>query len=60
MDGERPSVEGIYDGRINGYHVLLRPKLLEDTERTLPLDGYIEVPRENVLFIQVLSEGVKE
>lgn len=38
-----------------GHYVLQLPRLLETEERTLPLDGAVEVHRDNVRFVQVLA-----
>ena len=50
-----PSLEGILVGVTAGHYVLLNPKLVEAEDRTHALQGHIEVPVGNVLFVQVLS-----
>jgi hypothetical protein len=52
-----PSLEGIYDGHRAGHYVLLQPKLLDAQGATVALDGSVEVPEQNVLFVQVLADG---
>lgn len=48
------SLSGVLLGVVGGHYLLAKPKLLETDERTIPLDGIIEVPRERVLYVQVL------
>lgn len=49
-----PSVEGILVGAAGGRYVLLTPRVLQDPEPA-DLTGHLEVPKENVIFIQVLA-----
>lgn len=51
---EAPSVEGILAGRWGGHYVVLAAKVLEAEDRSIALDGHLEIPRENVLFVQVI------
>ncbi len=53
---ESPSIEGILVGRWTGHYILLQPKLLRTEEATLALEGTVEVPAENVVFVQVLAK----
>jgi hypothetical protein len=53
--GAPESVEGVLVGRWSGHYVLLLPKVLESPERTVSLDGTLEVPSERVVFVQVLD-----
>lgn len=50
-----PSVEGLLMGRFNGHYVLSAPKILEAKDRTYSLDGWVEVPAEKVLYVQVIG-----
>lgn len=50
-----PSVEGILVGAAAGRYVVLTPKVLHDSE-SAELTGHLEVPKENVIFIQVLAQ----
>lgn len=50
-----PSVEGILVGAAAGRYVVLTPKILRDPEPA-ELTGHLEVPKENVIFIQVLAQ----
>lgn len=52
---EVPSIEGIMLGRWNGHYVLLTPKLVVGKDQELALDGCVEVPAENVVFVQVIA-----
>lgn len=49
------TIEGVLVGRWSGHYVLLLPKLVEAEDRSIPLDGSVEVPAERVIFVQVLS-----
>ncbi len=53
-----PSLEGLYIGRRGGHYVLELAKLLESPGATVPLDGWVEIPEQNVVFLQLLAEGV--
>lgn len=50
------TIEGILEGRRPraGHYLLLAPKLLEAEDRTVSIDGHLEVPAARVLFVQVL------
>lgn len=50
-----PSIEGFLLGQAAGHYQLAAPKLLEAQERTLELAGEAWVPRERVLYVQVLG-----
>jgi hypothetical protein len=49
------TMEGILVGRRSGHYVLLRPGIVEAEDRVVPLDGVAEVPKERVIFVQVLK-----
>lgn len=49
------TLEGLMTRKLYaGHYVLHVPRLLETEERTLPLDGSVEVHRDNVRFVQVI------
>lgn len=49
------SVDGIQVGRrpVAGHYLLLVPKVVEDEAQTVSLTGTLEIPKANVLYIQV-------
>lgn len=49
------SVEGVLLGFEAGHYRLGAGKHLEDAGRTRPLDGETWVPRENVIYAQVVG-----
>jgi hypothetical protein len=51
-----PTIEGILLQRRPDYR-LAAPKLLEEEDRTVPMDGEAEIPRERVLFVQLLAKS---
>jgi hypothetical protein len=51
---DAPSVEGILVGCKGGHYVLLTPKLVTRHGQH-ELQGLVEVPRERVVFVQVLT-----
>lgn len=57
QNGTAPSVEGILQGRWSGHYVLLAPSLIEEVGANAPVDGHLEVPAANVMFVQVLGVG---
>lgn len=52
----RPTLEGILVARRPEYR-LQAPKLIEGEDRSVPLDGEVEVLREHVIFIQLLAKA---
>lgn len=56
-----PSLEGVLASRYTtaGCYRLHRPRLVESDERAFDLDGAVDVPAANVLFIQRLSGDEK-
>ena len=50
-----PSIDGILLGRWSGHYILLLPKLVQSEERTIALEGMLEVPSERVVFVQILG-----
>jgi hypothetical protein len=52
-----PSLEGILVGRRGGHYLLERAKLLEQAAATVALEGWVEVPERNVVFVQILATG---
>lgn len=55
LTGDQPSFEGVLVGRMDGHYQLQAPKLLVSEDQTQTLDGSVLVPRERVLFVQVLG-----
>ncbi len=53
--GHSQTIEGVLTARTRREFVLLTPKMVEAEQATISLLGSVEVPRENVLFYQVLS-----
>ena len=49
------SLEGVMGANWGHTYVLLVPSLLERSDATVPLGRRVEVPRENVLFWEVLK-----
>jgi len=49
------SVDGIQVGRrpVAGHYLLMVPKVVEDEGQTVTLTGTLEIPKANVLYIQV-------
>lgn len=49
------SIDGIQVGRrpVAGHYLLLVPKVIEDAGQTVSLEGTLEIPSGNVLYIQV-------
>lgn len=52
---EERSIDGVLLGCWSGHYVLQLPRLVEAEERSVALDGMVEVPRERVVFVQVLA-----
>lgn len=49
------TVEGLMTRKVYaGHYVLHMPRVLESAERTHELDGALEIPAGNVIFVQVL------
>jgi hypothetical protein len=46
------SYDGVLLGVAGGHYVLAKPKMIAGPERTIALDGLLEVPRERVLCVQ--------
>ena len=52
----RPTLEGILVARRPDYR-LSAPKMIEGEDRTVSLDGEVEVLREHVVFVQLLAKA---
>jgi hypothetical protein len=52
-----PTVEGVLVHRSMDCYRIANPRLLEAEGQTVPLDGVVEVPRERVLFLQLLARA---
>ena len=55
LKNNAPSIDGIHVGTVDGPYVLKVARLVEVAEQTISLDGDVEVPRSNVLFLQRLG-----
>lgn len=51
-----PTIEGILERRTRHEYIVWAPKVLtgEPDELEVAVSGHVEIPRENVLFYQVL------
>jgi hypothetical protein len=54
--GGRPTIEGIIVQR-RPHYVLERPRMIEDEERSIDLDGRVEVLREHIAFVQLIAKA---
>lgn len=52
-----PTFEGILVARGLDSYRLAMPKMLEAEDQTVSLDGEVEVPRERVVFVQLLARA---
>lgn len=52
---ETRSLEGIWVGNAAGHYRLAAAEQLEAVDRTLELEGEAWIPRERVLYLQVLG-----
>jgi hypothetical protein len=50
-----PSVEGIVEGPYGGHYLVSAPKVDDGTENTYSLAGHLEIPAQNVVYIQVVN-----
>jgi len=50
-----PSVEGILISALDGHYRLVKPALIEATDRTRELEGELFVPKERVVYVQRLG-----
>ena len=50
-----PSIEGILVSAMDGHYRLVKPSILEATDRTRELEGELFVPKERVIFVQRLG-----
>ena len=55
LDGTDASIDGVLLGCWGGHYVLTLPRVVEAEDRSVPLEGMVEVPRERVLFVQVIA-----
>ena len=56
LEGDAPSLEGVFVGFWAGHYVLRVATLLEGADASVELDGAsVRVPRERVLFVQELT-----
>lgn len=57
LKNDAPSIEGILVGTVDGHYLLKIPRVLKAAGDTITLDGDVEVPRSNVLFLQRLGDS---
>ena len=50
-----PSIEGALAARTRHSYVLWAPRILTDDESSQEVSGHVEIPRERVLWWQVLG-----
>jgi hypothetical protein len=55
MKDNAPTVEGIGGHVVAGHYIVQAPKVLEGEDRTVSVSGSLEIPRENVLYRQVIG-----
>ena len=55
MDGDRPSVEGIWTGMLEGHYVLKKSRLIVAAEGQPHDMGEVYVPASKVLLMQKVS-----
>lgn len=55
LEDPHPSVEGVLYGMEAGHYKLKKPEMLEATNRTQQLDGELWVPKERVVYVQVVG-----
>lgn len=56
LTGSEPSLEGVYMGRVGRKHYRLEgASLVESTDTTVELEGFVLIPVERVAFIQVID-----
>ncbi len=55
LKDETRSLEGIWVGYAAGHYRLVAAEQLEEIGRTIPVDGEAWIPRERVLYVQVLG-----
>ena len=52
---DSPSIDGAYVGTSAGHYVIAKAGLVREEGEPVALDGEAWVPKERVLFMQVLS-----
>ena len=52
---DSPSIDGVYVGTSAGHYVIAKAGLVREEDDPVTLDGEAWVPKERVLFMQVLS-----
>jgi hypothetical protein len=50
-----PTIEGVLVHRRRRHFVLIAAEILQDRDSTQELSGHLEVPRENVYFLQEIK-----
>ena len=54
--GDAPAIKGLLCGCWGGHYVVLVPTALVAQDRTEALTGHVEVPKERVMFVQILKD----
>lgn len=54
--GDLPTIEGILIGSLDNHYRLLKPVLWESASRSHELNGEAWVPRERVVFVEVVHK----
>jgi hypothetical protein len=52
-----PTIEGILVHKGTQWLRLTAPKVIAAEDQTQSLDGDVEIPRERVVFVQLLAKG---
>lgn len=55
MDGDRPSIEGIWTGMLEGHYVLKNSRLIVSEDGQPHPSGEVYVPASRVLFMQKVT-----
>lgn len=55
VDGSAPSLEGFFRGRRGGHYLLDAPQLVTGQGEPQTISGFVAVPWQRVLFMEVKS-----
>lgn len=55
LEGNNPSIEGMLFEKPGDFYRLLKPELISAENSNVSMDGEVWVPRDRVLFCQVLA-----
>ena len=56
LNNDLPSIEGILVGNVDGHYLLKVARLVKSADETISLEGDVEVPRRQVIFLQRIGE----